>query len=128
MDEARERKARRRKRRIIYNNDGDDAVYARTGAELEHDAAEGLTVRTGGEIIDDFLNARNTPLDRISGGQQLVLQLHGRTHLFAPDETGRLLWQGDAAATGWRNTAATPCRFTPTSATSTAWSRSGRCA
>lgn len=61
MDEAR-RQARRRKRRIIYNNDGDDAVYARTGAELEHDAAEGLTVRTEGEVIDDFLNARNTPL------------------------------------------------------------------
>ena len=56
------KQARWRKRRIIYNNDGDDAVFARTGQELEHDAAEGLTVKTEGELIDDFLNARNTPL------------------------------------------------------------------
>ena len=61
MNEAR-KQARWRKRRIIYNNDGDDAVFVRTGAELEHDSAEGLTVRTEGELIDDFLNARNTPL------------------------------------------------------------------
>jgi hypothetical protein len=61
MNEAR-KKARWRKRRIIYNNDGDDAVCARTGQEFEHDSAEGLTVRTEGELIDDFLNARNTPL------------------------------------------------------------------
>ena len=61
MNEAR-KQARWRKRRIIYNNDGDDAVCARTGAEFEHDSAEGLTVRTDGELIDDFLNARNTPL------------------------------------------------------------------
>ena len=61
MNETR-KQARWRKRRIIYNNDGDDAVCVRTGAELEHDSAEGLTVRTEGELIDDFLNARNTPL------------------------------------------------------------------
>ncbi len=61
MDEAR-RAARWRRRRIIYNNDGDDAIYARDGAESEHDVAEGLTVRTSGELMGDFLQARSTPL------------------------------------------------------------------
>ncbi len=61
MDQAR-RDARWRKRRIIFNNDGDDALYARDGIEHEHDVAEGLTVRTSGELIDDFLAARSTPL------------------------------------------------------------------
>ncbi len=61
MDQAR-RDARWRKRRIIYNNDGDDALYARDGLEHEHDVAEALTVRTAGELIDDFLRARSTPL------------------------------------------------------------------
>lgn len=61
MDQAR-RDARWRQRRIIYNNDGDDALYARDGAEHEHDVAEALTVRTSGELVDDFLDARSNPL------------------------------------------------------------------
>ena len=61
MDQAR-RDARWRKRRIIYNNDGDDALFARDGLEHEHDVAEALAVRTSGELVDDFLNARSTPL------------------------------------------------------------------
>ena len=47
MDQAR-RDARWRKRRIIYNNDGDDALFARDGLEHEHDVAEALAVRTSG--------------------------------------------------------------------------------
>lgn len=61
MSEART-KARWRKRRIIYNNDGDDAVYARSELAHDHDVAESLAVRTSGELIDDFLDARSTPL------------------------------------------------------------------
>ena len=61
MNEAR-RQARWRKRRIIYNNDGDDAIYARSGLAHDHDVAESLAVRTEGELIDDFLDARSTPL------------------------------------------------------------------
>eukprot|EP01045_Picozoa_sp_COSAG04_P051258 COSAG04_NODE_21218_length_378_cov_0.555556_1_plen_125_part_11 len=67
--------ARWRPRRIIYNNDGDDALLAgvpgnlRPGgsheltlAEHEHDRAEGLTVRATDDIERDFLAARSTPL------------------------------------------------------------------
>ena len=61
MDRAR-REARWRKRRIVYNNDGDDALFARDGLEHEHDVAEALTVRTSRELLDDFLSARSTPL------------------------------------------------------------------
>ena len=61
MDEKR-RAARWRKRRIIYNNDGDDALEARTGVEHDHDVAEALMTRKTGELTDDFLNARSTPL------------------------------------------------------------------
>ena len=61
MDEKR-RAARWRKRRIIYNNDGDDALEARSGVEHNHDVAEALMTRKTGELTDDFLNARSTPL------------------------------------------------------------------
>ena len=61
MNKARQ-EARWRRRRIIYNNDGDDALYARDGLEHEHDVAETLTVRTSGELVDDFLKSRSTPL------------------------------------------------------------------
>lgn len=61
MNEARQQ-ARWRKRRIIYNNDGDDAIYARSGRAHDHDVAESLAVRTEGELIDDFLDARSRPL------------------------------------------------------------------
>ena len=61
MDAARE-KARWRKRRIIYNNDGDDALEARSGVEHEHDVAEALMVRKTGDLAQDFLDARSTPL------------------------------------------------------------------
>ncbi len=61
VDQARH-DARWRRRRIIYNNDGDDALFARDGLEHEHDVAEALAVRTSGELVDDFLNARSTPL------------------------------------------------------------------
>ena len=54
--------ARWRKRRIIYNNDGDDVIEARTGLEHNHDVAEGLMTRETGELIDAFLKARSTPL------------------------------------------------------------------
>ena len=61
MEEKR-RAARWRKRRIIYNNDGDDALEARSGVEHNHDVAEALMTRKTGELTDDFLNARSTPL------------------------------------------------------------------
>jgi hypothetical protein len=55
-------KARWRQRRLIYNNDGDDAVEARSGVEHEYDVSEGLTVRASGDLAQDFLDARSTPL------------------------------------------------------------------
>ena len=61
MDAARE-KARWRRRRIIYNNDGDDALEARSGVEHGHDVAESLMVRSSGDLVQDFLDARSTPL------------------------------------------------------------------
>ncbi len=48
------RDARWRRRRIIYNNDGDDVIQARTSQET----AQGLAERESGELIDDFLDAR----------------------------------------------------------------------
>ncbi len=61
MDAERE-KARWRRRRIIYNNDGDDAIEARSGVEHEYDVSEALTVRASGDLVQDFLDARSTPL------------------------------------------------------------------
>ena len=61
MDENR-RAARWRKRRIIYNNDGNDVREAWTGVERRHDLEEKLFARSGAELIDDFLNARSRPL------------------------------------------------------------------
>ncbi len=56
-------KARWRKRRLIYNNDGDDVIEARPdGVEHDHDVAESLTVRRTGNTVQDFLDARSTPL------------------------------------------------------------------
>ena len=57
MDEKR-KAARWRKRRIIYNNDGDDIIEAKT----PHDVKAGLMTRSDGELIDAFLRARTTPL------------------------------------------------------------------
>ena len=61
MDAEREQ-ARWRRRRIIYNNDGDDALESRPGVEHEHDVAEALMVRSSGDLVQDFLDARSTPL------------------------------------------------------------------
>ena len=61
MDAERE-KARWRRRRIIYNNDGDDVIEARSGVEHEYDVSEALTVRASGDLVQDFLDARSTPL------------------------------------------------------------------
>ena len=44
MDAERE-KARWRRRRLIYNNDGDEAIEARSGVEHENDVSEALKVR-----------------------------------------------------------------------------------
>ena len=60
--DAERQKARWRRRRIIYNNDGDDALEARSGIEHEHDVAEALMVRSTGNLVQDFLDARSTPL------------------------------------------------------------------
>ena len=60
--DAERQKARWRRRRIIYNNDGDDALEARSGVEHEHDVAESLMVRSSGDLVQDFLDARSTPL------------------------------------------------------------------
>ncbi len=60
--DAERQKARWRRRRIIYNNDGDDALEARSGVEFEHDVAESLMVRSSGDLAQDFLDARSTPL------------------------------------------------------------------
>jgi hypothetical protein len=57
MDETR-KAARWRKRRIIYNNDGDEVREARQ----RHDVNWQLTTRSGGDLIDDFLNARSASL------------------------------------------------------------------
>jgi hypothetical protein len=57
MDQER-KAARWRKRRIIYNNDGDDIIE--TGNHLG--VISGLMQRTDGELIDDFLQARSKPL------------------------------------------------------------------
>ena len=48
------RDARWRRRRIIYNNDGDDVIQAKTPQK----AAQGLLRRDSGELIDNFLDAR----------------------------------------------------------------------
>ena len=62
MNAERER-ARWRQRRLIYNNDGDDVIEARPeGVEHEHDVAESLMVRRTGDTVQDFLDARSTPL------------------------------------------------------------------
>ena len=55
-------KARWRQRRIIYNNDGDDVIEARSGVEHEHDVAGAVTVRATGDLVQDFLDARSRPL------------------------------------------------------------------
>ena len=56
-------RARWRKRRLIYNNDGDDVIEARPdGVEHQHDVAESLMVRKTGDTVQDFLDARSTPL------------------------------------------------------------------
>jgi hypothetical protein len=55
-------KARWRQRRLIYNNDGDDAIEARSGVEHEYDVSEALTVRATGNLAQDFLDTRSTPL------------------------------------------------------------------
>ena len=57
MDEER-RAARWRKRRLIYNNDGDDVREVQN----HHDGDWQLLARSGGELIDDYLNARTTSL------------------------------------------------------------------
>jgi hypothetical protein len=61
MISAEREKARWRKRRIIYNNDGDDVIEARPEG-VEHDVAEALMVRRTGDTLQDFLDARSTPL------------------------------------------------------------------
>ncbi len=61
MDEKR-KAARWRKRRIVYNNDGQDVIEARAGIEHRHDIKWQMLVRSGGELMNDFLNARSTPL------------------------------------------------------------------
>ena len=53
MDQTR-KAARQRKRRIIYNNDGDDVIQAKTPSQT----AQGLSGRESGELIDDFLDSR----------------------------------------------------------------------
>ena len=55
-------KARWRQRRIIYNHDGDDVIEARSGVEHEYDVAGAQTVRATGDLVQDFLDARSTPL------------------------------------------------------------------
>ena len=56
-------KARWRRRRLIYNNDGDDVIEARPdGVEHEHDVAESLMVRRTRDTVQNFLDARSTPL------------------------------------------------------------------
>ena len=57
MDEER-KAARWRKRRLIYNNDGSDVYEAKS----RHDVQMQFTKRSGGQLRDDFLNARSTPL------------------------------------------------------------------
>jgi hypothetical protein len=57
MDEKR-RAARWRKRRLIYNNDGDDVREVQN----RHDGDWQLLARSRGELIDDYLNARTTSL------------------------------------------------------------------
>jgi hypothetical protein len=57
MDENR-KKARWRRRRIIYNNDGDDIKEVKN----HHDALWQVMTRTGGELSLDVLNARTAPL------------------------------------------------------------------
>ena len=57
MDAARE-KARRRKRRIIYNNDGNDVVRVTAKGEV----TEGLMEADSGDLKADFLDTRTAPL------------------------------------------------------------------
>ena len=60
MNEIR-RAARWRRRRIIFNNDGDD-IHNAPSVNPEHDVAENLPVGVTGETIDNFLSARIGPL------------------------------------------------------------------
>ena len=57
MDAARE-EARRRKRRIIYNNDGNDVVRVTAKGEV----TEGLMEADSGDLMADFLDTRTAPL------------------------------------------------------------------
>ena len=57
MEEDR-RAARWRKRRVIFNNDGDDVREAQN----HHDVNWQFLKRSGGELMDDFLAARTTSL------------------------------------------------------------------
>ncbi len=57
MDKARE-KARWRKRRIIYNNDGNDVVRVTSKGEV----TEGLMEADSGDLKADFLATRTAPL------------------------------------------------------------------
>ena len=56
--DAQRREARWRSRRIIYNNDGDDVREPQNHRELTWQ----LLNRSGGELSDDFLDARSRPL------------------------------------------------------------------
>ncbi len=105
-------KARWRKRRIIYNNDGDDVIEARSGVEHEYDVSEALTVRATGDLVQDFLDARSTPLIGTQVDSNWFspcmagltfshhTKLGGFYDLFAPYEVGRILRQGDPAGIG----------------------------
>ena len=57
MDEKR-KAARWRRRRIIYNNDGDDVREPANHHEFDWRILE----RSGGDLAEDFLKARSTPL------------------------------------------------------------------
>ena len=57
MDESR-KAARWRQRRIIYNNDGDDVREPVN----HHELLWQLLKRSGGDLAEDFLKARSTPL------------------------------------------------------------------
>ena len=63
--------ARWRQRRTIYNNDGDDVKEVQNRHEVHWQFME----RSGGELIDDFLEARTTSLV----GTQVDVSVQSRT-------------------------------------------------
>ena len=122
------RAARWRKRRIIYNNDGNDVREAWTGVERRHDLEEKLFARSGGELIDDFLNARSRPLVGTQVDSIWYWQLHGRASRSRTTQNWAGSTEKESRRSSWRPMEGTTWGSRQISAARMTWRHSGRCA